>query len=135
MPPVRMSKIEEALRVVLAYNAACNRHDIMGMMQLISDNCVFESADPAPDGAVYSGKAEISKYWQDLFTEAPEVQIKLEDAFGFGDRCIKHWRYQVNLADAPSDFMRGVDIVKVNNGLICEIFSYVKGAFGGLSHP
>ena len=119
-----MSKIESALRTVLAFNEALNRQDITSMIELVSEDCVFESIDPAPDGARYVGKEAIAQYWQDFFRNAPQAQVKIEDAYGFGDQCIKRWRYQ----DADIDGMRGVDIVKVTDGLISELFSYVKGS-------
>ena len=56
MSPTRMSRIESATRIVLEFNEAFNRHDVAGMMRLMSDDCVFENTDPAPDGTVYSGK-------------------------------------------------------------------------------
>ena len=36
MSPIRMSKIENALRIVLEFNEAFNRHDVTGMMQLMT---------------------------------------------------------------------------------------------------
>jgi ketosteroid isomerase-like protein len=48
------------MRVVLAFNEAFNRHDVAGMMQLMSDDCVFEYTAPAPDGTVYAGKEAIT---------------------------------------------------------------------------
>jgi ketosteroid isomerase-like protein len=45
-----MSKIESGVRLVLDFNAAFNRHDVAGMMALMSDDCVFENTAPAPDG-------------------------------------------------------------------------------------
>ena len=47
MSPIRMARLESAIRVVLAFNAAFNRHDVAGMMQRMSDDCVFENTDPA----------------------------------------------------------------------------------------
>ena len=69
MSPIRMEKIETALRVVLDFNDAFNRHDVGGMMQLMSDDCVFENTDPAPDGTVYAGKEAVTRFWQDFFHE------------------------------------------------------------------
>lgn len=62
MSPVRLSRIEAAVRIVLDFNKAFNRHDVAGMMQLMSDDCVFENTHPAPDGAVYSGKASVTQF-------------------------------------------------------------------------
>ena len=129
MSPVRMSKIEEALRVVLAFNEALNRHDLSGMMAWVSSDCNFESADPFPGGSVFTGKDAIQNYWQDFIDERPGAQFKIENAFGFGDQCIKHWRLTVETGEFDVEHLRGVDIVKVKNGLICEIYSYVKGSF------
>ena len=75
MSPIRMSKIEGAIRVVLAFNEAFNRHDVAGMMQLMSDDCVFENTAPAPDGTVYSGKEAVTQFWQDFFSECHPRRI------------------------------------------------------------
>ena len=56
MSPTRMSRLESAMRVVLAFHEAFNRHDVAGMMALVSDDCVFENPEPTPAGAVYAGK-------------------------------------------------------------------------------
>ncbi|MGP8337665.1 MAG: nuclear transport factor 2 family protein [Methanosarcinaceae archaeon] len=88
MSPTRMSKIESAMRAALAFNKAFNGHDVAGITQLLSDDCVFEDFIPAPDGAVYSGKEAIARYWEDFFRESPHAHIEIEEIFGFGKRCI-----------------------------------------------
>ena len=123
MSPIRMSKIEGALRVVLAFNEAFNRHDVAGMMQLMSDDCLFENTDPAPDGTAYSGKEVVTQFWQDFFRESPQAHIEIEEAFGLGNnRCVMRWKYTW-----VDGHVRGVDIFKVRDGLISEKLSYVKG--------
>ena len=58
------------MRVVLEFNEAFNRHDAAGMMQLMSDECLFENTSPAPpDGIVYKGKEAVTQFWQDFFRE------------------------------------------------------------------
>ena len=127
MSPTRMSKIESAIRVVLEFNKAFNRHDIANMILLMSDDCVIEHAEPAPNGAVYSGKEVITQYWQDFFHTSPHAHIEIEEVFGFGIRCIMRWRYHwVDTAGKKRD-VRGVDIFQVRDGVICEKLSYVKG--------
>ena len=93
MSPIRMSRLESAIRVVLEFNAAFNRHDVAGMMQLISDDCVFENTTPTPDGAVYSGREAVTQYWQNFLRESPEAHIKIEEIFGLGMRCVMRWRH------------------------------------------
>ncbi len=127
MSPVRMSRIESAMRLVLAFNEAFNRHDVGGMMQLMSDDCVFENTVPAPDGEVYSGKEAVTQFWQDFFRESPQAHIEIEEIFGLDKRCIMRWRYDWTDAAGEKGHVRGVDIFKVQDGFICEKLSYVKG--------
>ena len=123
MSPIRMSKIEGALRVVLEFNEAFNQHDVAGMMQRMTDDCLFENTDPAPDGTAYAGKEVVTQFWQDFFRESPQAHIEIEEAFGLGNnRCVMRWKY--TWADGH---VRGVDIFKVRDGLISEKLSYVKG--------
>ena len=127
MSPARMDRVESAIRVVLAFNDAFNRHDVAGMMQLMSDDCVFENTSPAPDGTVYTGKAAVTQFWQDFFRESPHAHIDIEEIFGLGMRCVMRWRYEwVDLA-GNTGHVRGVDIFHVKNGSIAEKLSYVKG--------
>jgi predicted SnoaL-like aldol condensation-catalyzing enzyme len=122
-----MSRLESTTRLVLEFNEAFNRHDVPGMMQLMSDDCIFENTDPAPDGAVYSGKEVITRFWQDFFRESPNAHIEIEEIFGFGIRCVMRWRYDWVDAAGKKGHVRGVDIFQVKNGSICEKLSYVKG--------
>jgi predicted SnoaL-like aldol condensation-catalyzing enzyme len=127
MSPTRMSRLESTTRVVLEFNEAFNRHDVAGMMQLTSDDCIFENSNPAPDGAVYTGKEAVTQFWHDFFNESPQAHLKIEEIFGFGERCVVRWRYSPVDAAEKEGHVRGVDIFRVRRGLICEKFSYVKG--------
>ncbi len=122
MSPIRMAKIESAIRLVLQFNEAFNRHDVTGMMKLMSDDCLFENTAPAPDGTIYSGKDAVTQFWQDFFRESPQAHIDIEEIFGMGNRCIMRWKYSWG-----EGHVRGVDIFKVEEGLITEKLSYVKG--------
>jgi hypothetical protein len=127
MSPARMSRVESAIRVVLEFNEAFNRHDVGGMMRLMSDDCVFENTAPAPDGTVYSGKAAVTQFWQDFFGDSPHAHIDVEEIFGLGMRCVMRWKYSWIDAAGAKGHVRGVDIFLVKNGLISEKLSYVKG--------
>lgn len=126
MSPARMSRYEASIRVVLAFNETFNRHDVAGMMQLTSEDCVFEDTNPAPDGALYAGKAAVTQYWQDFFRQSPQAHIEIEEIFSAGLRCIMRWKYEWETA-GEKGHVRGVDIFRVEEGLISEKLSYVKG--------
>jgi len=127
MSPIRMSKIEAAVRIVLEFNEAFNRHDVAGMMKLMSDDCIFENTDPAPDGTIYSGKEAVTQFWLDFFQESPNAHIEIEDIFGLGLRCVMRWRYEWMDVSGNKGHVRGVDIFLIEGGLISEKRSYVKG--------
>jgi SnoaL-like domain len=122
MSPVRMSEVESAMRAALAFKDAFNQHNLAGMMGLLTEDCVFEGCTPAPDGAVYTGKEAIVRYYEDLFASFPDARLKVEDVFGFGKRCIMRWRLEWG-----EEYLRGVDIVRVEDDLIYERLSYAKG--------
>jgi hypothetical protein len=127
MSPSRLSRFETPVRLVLEFNEAFNRHDVPGMMQLMTDDCVFENTDPAPDGAVYSGKVVVTQFWQDFFRESPHAHIEIEEIFGLGFRCVMRWRYDWVDEAGNKGHVRGVDIFHLKNGFISEKLSYVKG--------
>ena len=127
MSPTRMSKLEAAMRLVLEFKDGFNRHDVGAMIGLMSDDCIFESAAPAPDGAAHSGVEALTGYWQDFFHRSPHAHIEVEEIFGFGERCIMRWRYTWVDAGGDTQHLRGVAIFRVRSGSIREVLSYVKG--------
>ena len=127
MTPVRMDRFESGVRTVIAFNESFNKHNVAGMMQLMSDDCVFENTAPAPDGTVFKGKEAVTQFWQIFFAQSPQAHIKIEEAFGFGNRVVMRWRYDWQDGEGNPGHVRGVDLFRIQSGLIIEKLSYVKG--------
>jgi predicted SnoaL-like aldol condensation-catalyzing enzyme len=127
MSPIHLDRFESGVRLVIAFNEAFNRHDVASMMGMMSDTCVFENTDPAPDGTRYQGKATITQFWQDFFVQSPQAHIKIEEILGFGNRVVMLWRYDWVDEAGIAGHVRGVDLFRVQTGLITEKLSYVKG--------
>jgi predicted SnoaL-like aldol condensation-catalyzing enzyme len=125
MSPARMSKFEAGIRMVIEFNEAFNRHDVPGMMALMTDDCIFENTDPAPDGSVYTGKQAVTRFWKEFFDQSPRAHIDVEEVFGVGLRCVLRWRY--TWGDGANEHVRGTDLYRMKDGLIYEKLSYVKG--------
>jgi ketosteroid isomerase-like protein len=121
-----MSRVESAARAALAFTEAFNRKDRHGLIKCMSDECRFETAEPAPSGAVYFGKARVSQIIMDYFVQVPDTRLEIEELTGLGERCIVRWTYHWQDPKSRMMFLRGVYIIKVENGLICEILAYVK---------
>lgn len=124
---MKMSRIETAVRTVLAFNEAFNRHDVTGMMALMSEDCVFENTTPSPDGTVIAGKEAVTQFWQEFFHQSPQAHIEVEEIFGMGNRCVMRWSYTWVEANGEKGHVRGVDIFQVKSNLISQKLSYVKG--------
>jgi predicted SnoaL-like aldol condensation-catalyzing enzyme len=127
MSPTHIAKFESAIRTVLDFNEAFNRHDVPGMMQLMGDDCRFENMTPAPDGTVYIGMEAVTRFWQDFFRDSPQAHIDIEEVFSLGERCVVRWSYTWVDAAGQQGHVRGVDVFRVRDNLILEKLSYVKG--------
>ncbi len=118
---------EASVSLVTAFNDALNAGDVDGMLQRMTDDCIFENTYPAPDGTRYVGQAAVRAFWQAFFASAREWRIEVEEIFGCGDRCTMRWTYGwVDSAGQPGH-VRGIDLYRVRDGLIAEKLSYVKG--------
>jgi predicted SnoaL-like aldol condensation-catalyzing enzyme len=127
MSPARMSKIENSIRLVLEFNEAFNRHDVEGIMPLLSPDCIFESSSPSPNGTTFSGREAILTFWQGYFREFSDVTCKIDDIFSQGFHCVMRWRRTWVDPTGETRNMRGVDVFKLKENLICEHYSYIKG--------
>ena len=128
MSPVRMSRIENVVRVALAFKDAFNQRDIPGMMKLISPDCEYENAE-APNGQKITGKEEIEQYWREYFNQNSTIQMTGEDVKGLGIRCMLRWRLEWQETDTAIKSISGVDLFEVEKGLIRKQYSYTKGKF------
>jgi ketosteroid isomerase-like protein len=116
-----------SIQLIMCFNDALNAHDSDGMMRLMTEDCVFENTDPAPDGMRYEGQQAVRAFWEGFFRASRESRIEVEEIFALRDRCIMRWMYRWVDLDGKDGYVRGVDVYKVKNGLIAEKLSYVKG--------
>lgn len=122
-----MARVEAALRLALDYNQAINRLDAEALLALVSEDCRFESSDPAPDGRVLTGKQALRRHWESTFKAHTGLRREIEEAVGMGERCLVRWRLVRVSNTGVSDQVRGVDLFKESDGFIKEILSYRKG--------
>ncbi|HJQ41597.1 MAG TPA: nuclear transport factor 2 family protein [Jatrophihabitantaceae bacterium] len=117
-----MTRTETATLTALErFNEAFARRDVDAVMAAMTADCVFESTTP-PDGDRYAGAAAVREAWTDFFAASGDAVFETEEQIACGDRVVTRWRY--TWADG---FVRGVDVLRVRDGLIAEKLSYVKG--------
>jgi ketosteroid isomerase-like protein len=114
------------LAAVHAFNEAFNRHDVVSMMAAMTEDCVFDSTRPQPDGERIEGQVQVRAFWETFFRGSPQARFETEEIFATGDRCVVRWTYHW-LKDGKPGHVRGVDIFRVRGGKVAEKLSYVKG--------
>ncbi|MES2238985.1 MAG: nuclear transport factor 2 family protein [Bacteroidota bacterium] len=114
------------LATVENFNLAFNKHDVDGVMNYMTEDCIFENTNPMPDGTRIEGAAAVREFWEKFFTNSPDAFFEAEEVFATGNRCVVRWIYRKTKEGKPWH-LRGVDVFKVTNGKVAEKLAYVKG--------
>lgn len=105
------------VRFVAAFRAG----DVDAALALVTDDVVFESSSPTPDGKRHEGREAVRAAWTERLG-APGMSCTEEESFVSGDRAVVRWH-----DDSSSGRPRAVDVLRLRDGQICEQLSYVKG--------
>ena len=109
------------------FNIAFNRHDVDGMMALMTEDCIFENTYPPPDGTRYLGKVAVREFWEEFFRTSQQAHIEIEETFIGTDWAAQPWTYRWVDERGNAGHVRGVDLFQFRKGKIAEKLSYVKG--------
>lgn len=110
----------DPLEVAEAFITAWDAHDLDATLALVTDDCAFESARPGANGARVVGKEELRRLWGPSFAKGGAA-MEAEAMFAAGDKVVQQWRFVHG-----DTIVRGVDILSVRDGRICEKLGYVK---------
>jgi hypothetical protein len=109
--------------VIARFNQAFERHDASLLENLIAEECVMESVEPAPDGTRVVGRAANLAFWRNLANNK-NGEFAVEDVVVFGERANIRWRYR--FGPELSQSVRGVTLIRLRDGLIVEALGYAK---------
>jgi uncharacterized protein (TIGR03086 family) len=109
------------------FSTAFGSGDVDAIMALMTDDCVFEATGPAPDGERREGADAVRAVWEQVFGETNEPAFVEEESFVSGDRAVLRWRFEWLGDDGVPGHVRGADVLRLRDGLVCEKLSYVKG--------
>ena len=115
------------LDIIERFNDVFNKHDVDGIMALMTDDVVFENTFPRPDGERYAGQDNVRGFWEQLFGGSPSARFETEDIFAGDDRCTVRWVYHWVDDEGKPGHVRGADVFRVRDGKVAEKLSYVKG--------
>jgi ketosteroid isomerase-like protein len=96
-------------------------------MALMTEDCVFETTGPAPDGVRQEGADAVRAVFVELFEQTRDPSFTEEESYAGGDRGVLRWRYDWAEEDGSPGHVRGVDVLRFRDGKVCEKLSYVKG--------
>jgi ketosteroid isomerase-like protein len=111
--------------VIRRFNDAFQRHDPSLLPDIIAADCIIENTTPAPDGARHVGREACLTSWTKIAT-SPGTHFDIEDVVVAGERAIIRWR--LHWGKAENEWVRGVNLMRVRDGLIVEALGYVKGS-------
>lgn len=111
-------------RALVRFNAAFGAADVEAALALVTADILFESTSPAPDGQHHEGRDAVRAAWAAVM-DTPEMSFTEEESFVSADRAVVRWRYA--WGGEAAGHVRGVDVLRFRDGLICEKLSYVKG--------
>ncbi|MBB4915333.1 nuclear transport factor 2 family protein [Streptosporangium saharense] len=109
--------------VIDLFNRAFVTHAPEILDNLVADDCVMEAVQPAPDGERVEGGEACLAFWRTLADDRA-TQFSPEDVTVAGDRATIRWRYRYG--DGPADSVRGVNLMRIRDGLIVEALGYSK---------
>jgi ketosteroid isomerase-like protein len=113
----------QTLQIMQRFNQAFLQHDGSLLDDLIAEDCVMESVEPAPDGTRYVGRNACLEFWQKL-AHNRDGAFTPEDIVAIDEHAIIRWRYR--FGPGLSQSVRGVNVMRVRDGLIVEALGYVK---------
>lgn len=116
---------EETTRVVMNQFGDAFRKHAPGLLDdLLAEDCVLENSGPAPDGSRHVGRDACLRFWSEI-ARNEQLSFETEDMWIAGDRAVRRWR--LRWGPTAQDQVRGVNLMRLRNGLIVEALGYVKG--------
>ena len=109
--------------IINRFNDAFINHEPRLLDGLIGEDCVMEAIQPAPDGERVEGRDACLTFWQALANDRT-TQFNAEEIVVSDDRATIRWRYRYGPDEA--DYVRGVNLMRVRDGVIVEALGYSK---------
>ncbi|MGC0416946.1 nuclear transport factor 2 family protein [Embleya sp. AB8] len=120
--------------VIARFNYAFLMHDPELLTDLVAEDCVMVSVQPAPDGTRYEGRDACLTFWQELAADE-NIDFAPEDVHVYGDRAVIKWRVSFGAGEANEVFgdahaestgVAGVNLMHIRDGRIVEALGYSK---------
>jgi steroid delta-isomerase-like uncharacterized protein len=128
-PPETAAAADETavLRMLDAFAAAWNRHDVDALMACMADDCVFESAaGPDLTGTRYVGRDAVRASYAAIFTAYTDARWNNPRHFVAGNRAVSEWTFTGTTTAGARVEVNGCDIFTLRDAKIVLKNSYRK---------
>ena len=109
--------------VMTQFGDAFREHDPRLLDGLLAEDCILENTGPAPEGSRHVGRAECLAFWSEI-ARNEELVFETEEMWIADDRAVRRWR--LRYGPGEQDYTRGVNLMRVRDGLIVEAMGYAK---------
>ncbi|WP_369142257.1 nuclear transport factor 2 family protein [Streptomyces sp. R44] len=117
--------VRTTAEVIDRFNRAFTDREAGLLTDLIADDCVMESVQPAPRGERVSGREACTQWWTALVDDLG-AQFTPQDVIVAGDRATIVWTYR--FGDGADQWVQGVNVMRVTDGRIVEALGFSKTA-------
>jgi ketosteroid isomerase-like protein len=69
---------DPVLELMDRFTAALNSGNLDAVLALVTDDIVFESTSPPPDGARYHGRDAVRQVWGQMLAATPSARFSVE---------------------------------------------------------
>ncbi|MFD7256406.1 nuclear transport factor 2 family protein [Streptomyces sp. NPDC059874] len=115
--------VRSTAEVIDRFNRAFTEHDAALLHDLIAEDCVMESVQPAPGGERVLGREACTAWWAALADDRT-TGFAPQEVVVAGDRATIVWHYR--FGDGPDQWVRGVNVMRVTDGRIVEALGFSK---------
>ncbi len=117
----------DVLKLLDAFAAAWNRHDVDGLMACMSPECVFEAAaGKEVAGTRHVGSDAVRRAYAAVFETYADARWNNPRHFVAGDRAVSEWTFTGTTKDGTKVEVNGCDVFTLRAGKIAIKNSYRK---------
>ncbi|MER7949356.1 nuclear transport factor 2 family protein [Streptomyces sp. NPDC096079] len=117
--------VRTTAEVIDLFNRAFTEREAGLLADLVAEDCVMESVQPAPRGERVSGREACTEWWTALVDD-DATRFTPQEVIVAGDRATIVWTYR--FGDGPDQWVQGVNVMRVADGRIVEALGFSKTA-------
>jgi steroid delta-isomerase-like uncharacterized protein len=115
-------------KFVARFNEVWNGHDIDGILEMMTDDVVFEASfGKDPWGERITGKPAVKAFLESMMTRIPDIRWDEIRHFAHPELVTVEWLTSGTPKNGPAYKVEGCDILTIRDGKIAAKRSYRKG--------